>query len=116
MQDRCFISLVHRLGRIRLRASLYCAIRTSPYLGIVCAACGAQNVDSDSDQQSLPPATDPPTHRLPDSDFRLPTSAPRPPTPSAVGTARVVIEQRLPGYNLKLGLYWHPWTSAFTLA
>ena len=33
MQNREFIFFVHRLARIRLRATRYGATRTSPYLG-----------------------------------------------------------------------------------
>ena len=40
MQDRCFIFLVHRLTRIRLRASRYGVTRSSPYLGVGCATRG----------------------------------------------------------------------------
>ena len=38
MQDRDVIFPVHRLGRIRLRATRYGVTRTSPYLGVACAA------------------------------------------------------------------------------
>ena len=40
MQDRRFIFFVHRLGRIRLRASRYGAARTSPYRGVGYAVRG----------------------------------------------------------------------------
>jgi hypothetical protein len=52
MRDRRLILLVHRLGRIRLRATRYGAARTSPYRGVGYAARGGARtaiLDSDSD-------------------------------------------------------------------
>ena len=43
MQDLDLIFFVHRLTQILLRASRYGVTRSSPYLGVVCAARGGSD-------------------------------------------------------------------------